>query len=35
MDYIKPPGIRVALHTFTIVWLVGCLGWAVQVLWRL
>jgi succinate dehydrogenase / fumarate reductase membrane anchor subunit len=35
MDYVKPPGIRLALHMFTIVWLVGCLGWAVQVLWRL
>lgn len=35
MDYIKPPGIRLALHTFTIVWLVGCLGWAIQVLWRI
>jgi succinate dehydrogenase / fumarate reductase membrane anchor subunit len=35
MDYVKPPGIRLALHTFTIVWLVGCLGWAIQVLWRL
>jgi succinate dehydrogenase / fumarate reductase, membrane anchor subunit len=35
MDYVKPPGMRLALHTFTIVWLVGCLGWAVQVLWRL
>jgi len=35
MDYIKPVGIRLALHVFTIVWLVGCAGWAVQVLWRL
>ncbi|GAA6141818.1 succinate dehydrogenase, hydrophobic membrane anchor protein [Hydrogenophaga sp. 5NK40-0174] len=35
MDYVKPAGIRVALHVFTIVWLVGCLGWAIQVLWRL
>lgn len=35
MDYIKPVGIRLALHVFTIVWLVSCLGWAVQVLWRL
>ena len=35
MDYIKPVGIRLALHVFTIVWLVACLGWAVQVLWRL
>jgi len=35
MDYVKPAGIRLALHTFTIVWLVGCMGWAIQVLWRL
>ncbi|WP_374316354.1 succinate dehydrogenase, hydrophobic membrane anchor protein [Aquabacterium sp.] len=35
MDYIKPVGIRLALHVFTLVWLVGCAGWAIQVLWRL
>lgn len=35
MDYVKPVGIRLALHLFSIVWLVGCAGWAVQVLWRL
>jgi succinate dehydrogenase / fumarate reductase membrane anchor subunit len=35
MDYIKPVGMRLALQVFTIVWLVGCAGWAVQVLWRL
>jgi succinate dehydrogenase / fumarate reductase membrane anchor subunit len=35
MDYIKPVGVRLALHLFSIVWLVGCAGWAVQVLWRL
>ncbi len=35
MDYIKPVGVRLALQVFTIVWLVGCAGWAVQVLWRL
>ena len=35
MDYVKPAGIRLALHMFTIVWLLSCLGWAVQVLWRL
>jgi succinate dehydrogenase / fumarate reductase, membrane anchor subunit len=35
MDYIKPVGIRLALQVATIAWLVGCLGWAVQVLWRL
>jgi succinate dehydrogenase / fumarate reductase, membrane anchor subunit len=35
MDYIKPMGLRLALQVFTLVWLVGCAGWAVQVLWRL
>ncbi|MED5618355.1 succinate dehydrogenase, hydrophobic membrane anchor protein [Ideonella sp. BN130291] len=35
MDYIKPVGIRLAMHALTIIWLVGCAGWAVQVLWRL
>jgi succinate dehydrogenase / fumarate reductase membrane anchor subunit len=35
MDYVKPMGIRLALHVLTILWLVGCAGWAVQVLWRL
>jgi succinate dehydrogenase / fumarate reductase membrane anchor subunit len=35
MDYVKPVGLRLALQVATIVWLVGCAGWAVQVLWRL
>ena len=35
MDYVKPVGVRLMLHIFTIVWLLGCAGWAVQVLWRL
>ena len=35
MDYIKPVGLRLALQVFSIVWLVGCAGWAIQVLWRL
>jgi succinate dehydrogenase / fumarate reductase, membrane anchor subunit len=35
MDYIKPVGIRLGLHVFAIVWLLGCAGWAIQVLWRL
>jgi succinate dehydrogenase / fumarate reductase membrane anchor subunit len=34
MDYIKPVGIRLSLQVFSIVWLVGCAGWAIQVLWR-
>lgn len=35
MDYIKPVALRLVLHVFTLVWLVGCAGWAIQVLWRL
>ncbi|MBU6258754.1 MAG: succinate dehydrogenase, hydrophobic membrane anchor protein [Burkholderiales bacterium] len=34
MDYVKPVGLRLALQVGVIVWLVGCVGWAVQVLWR-
>jgi succinate dehydrogenase / fumarate reductase membrane anchor subunit len=35
MDYIKPVVLRLALQVFSLVWLVGCAGWAIQVLWRL
>jgi len=35
MDYVKPVGARLVLQVFTIAWLVGCAGWAIQVLWRL
>ena len=35
MDYVKPMGARLLLQVFTIVWLIGCAGWAIQVLWRL
>jgi succinate dehydrogenase / fumarate reductase membrane anchor subunit len=35
MDYVKPVGLRLALHAFSVAWLLGCAGWAVQVLWRL
>lgn len=35
MDYVKPVGLRLALQVFTIVYLVGCVGWAIQVIWRL
>ncbi len=35
MDYVKPVGVRLVLQVFTIAWLVGCAGWAIQVLWRL
>ncbi|MDH5339438.1 MAG: succinate dehydrogenase, hydrophobic membrane anchor protein [Rubrivivax sp.] len=35
MDYVQPVGPRLALQVATIVWLLACAGWAVQVLWRL
>ena len=35
MDYVKPVGVRLALQVFTLVWLLGCAGWAIQVIWRL
>ena len=35
MDYVKSAGLRLVLQTAAVVWLVGCAGWAVQVLWRL
>lgn len=35
MDYIQPVGVKLVVQVATIAWLVGCTGWAVQVLWRL
>jgi len=35
MDYVKPVAVRLVLHVITLVWLTGCAGWALQVLWRL
>lgn len=35
MDYVKPIAARLSLQVFSIVWLVACAGWAIQVLWRL
>ena len=35
MDYVKPVGVRLGLQVAAIAWLVGCSGWAIQVLWRL
>jgi succinate dehydrogenase / fumarate reductase membrane anchor subunit len=35
MDYVTSHvWLRLVLQVFTIVWLVGCAGWAIQVLWR-
>lgn len=35
MDYVKPMLARLLLQVATLVWLVGCAGWAIQALWRL
>ncbi|HKB55373.1 MAG TPA: succinate dehydrogenase, hydrophobic membrane anchor protein, partial [Ramlibacter sp.] len=35
MDYVHAVWLRLTLEIFTIVWLVSCAGWAIQVLWRL
>ncbi|CAG0931341.1 MAG: Succinate dehydrogenase hydrophobic membrane anchor subunit [Rhodocyclaceae bacterium] len=35
MDYVKPTGLRLALHVLTLLALVGYTGWAVSILWRL
>ena len=35
MDYIKPVWLRLSLHVFTLVWLIACAGWGIQILWRL
>ena len=35
MDYIKPVAVRLSVQVLSIVWLVACAGWAIQVLWRL
>jgi succinate dehydrogenase / fumarate reductase membrane anchor subunit len=34
MDYVKPVGLRLVLQVATIVWLIGCAGYAAQILWR-
>ena len=35
MDYVTSSvALRLGLQIFSIVWLLGCAGWAIQVLWR-
>jgi succinate dehydrogenase / fumarate reductase membrane anchor subunit len=34
MDYVKPTGVRLVLEVLTILWLVFCAVWSVQILWR-
>lgn len=33
MDYVKPFGLRLFLHSATIVWLVGCTVYSFYVIW--
>jgi succinate dehydrogenase / fumarate reductase membrane anchor subunit len=35
MDYVKSAALRLCLQMAALAWLVGCTGWAIQVLWRL
>ena len=35
MDYVKCAALRLTLHVLTILLLVGCAGWAIQIIWRL
>lgn len=35
MDYIKPVGVRLAMHTLTAVWLVSCFIYSLKVVWGL
>ena len=34
MDYIKPLWVRLSLETLTVLWLIACAVWSVQILWR-
>ncbi|MET3105535.1 succinate dehydrogenase / fumarate reductase membrane anchor subunit [Oxalobacteraceae bacterium GrIS 2.11] len=34
MDYVKSVALRLFLQVATIVWLVACAGWGIQILWR-
>jgi succinate dehydrogenase / fumarate reductase membrane anchor subunit len=34
MDYVKPDGLRLALHVLTLILIAGYFGWIVQILWR-
>jgi succinate dehydrogenase / fumarate reductase membrane anchor subunit len=34
MDYIKPTWLRLSLQVGTVLWLIFCAVWTVQILWR-
>jgi succinate dehydrogenase / fumarate reductase membrane anchor subunit len=33
MDYVKNAGIKLALQFATVLWLLACAAWTVQILW--
>ena len=33
MDYVKPVGVRLLLEVLTVLALVSCIGWTIQILW--
>ena len=36
MDYVtKSVGLRLTFYVAAILWLVGCAGWAAQIIWRM
>lgn len=35
MDYLTSTGLRLLMHTLTLLALIGYAGWATQILWRL
>ena len=34
MDYVKLTWLRLSLQTLTVLWLLACAVWSVQILWR-
>ncbi len=34
MDYVKPVWLRLTLQSLSVVWLLFCAVWSVQILWR-
>lgn len=35
MDYVQPAGIKLTLHVLTLLSVIGCAGWATQIIWKL
>jgi succinate dehydrogenase / fumarate reductase, membrane anchor subunit len=34
MDYVKPDGLRLALHVMVLITIAAYAGWTIQILWR-